>query len=143
MVVSRAMQGMETAEGNRRPRSGRRVVADVQRPASATALPGGGVLIDFGRDAFGWAEVAAPAGDYVVRLGEKLGADGRIDLDPGGTIRAAEAAFRSRGTGFGRVPLAPDRVVEPRGEAEPGLEPRVGDGAAQRHCPPRARRPSD
>ena len=61
MVVSRAMQGMETAEGNRRPRSGRRVVADVQRPASATALPGGGVLVDFGRDAFGWAEVAAPA----------------------------------------------------------------------------------
>ena len=108
MVVSRAMQGMETAEGNRRPRSGRRVVADVQRPASASSLPGGGVLIDFGRDAFGWAEVAAPAGDYVVRLGEKLGADGRIDLDPGGTIRAAEAAFRSRGTGFGRVPLAPD-----------------------------------
>ena len=79
------MQGKETVEGNRRPRSGRRVVADAQRPADASSLPGGGVLIDFGRDAFGWAEVAAPAGDYVVRLGEKLGADGRIDLDPGGT----------------------------------------------------------
>ena len=86
----------------------RRVVADVQRPAAATALPDGGVLVDFGRDAFGWAEVRAPAGDYVVRLGEKLGADGRVDLAPGGTIRAAEAAFRSLGTGFGRVPLAPD-----------------------------------
>ena len=42
-------------------------------------------VCDFGRDAFGWAEVAAPAGEYVVRLGEKIGADGRIDLDPGGT----------------------------------------------------------
>ena len=88
--------------------SGAEVVADAQSAASARAFPDGRALVDFGCDAFGWAELDLPAGEYIVRLGEKLGADGMIDMKPGGTIRAAEVAFVSRGAGFERVPLVAD-----------------------------------
>ena len=89
---------------------GRSVVVDVQSPSKAELVAGGDVLhVDFGRDAFGWAEIDLPRGEYVVRLGEKLNRDGRIDMRPGGTIRAAEVKFRSGGSGFSRVPLVADK----------------------------------
>ena len=71
--------------------TGQSVVVDVQSPAKAELIADVGVLrADFGRDAFGWAEIDLPTGEYIVRLGEKLDAKGRIDMRPGGTIRAAE-----------------------------------------------------
>lgn len=85
------------------------VVADTQSAACEQVFPDGRLLVDFGRAAFGWAELDLPAGEYTVRLGEKLGADGMIDMRPGGAIRAAEVAFVSCGTGFERVPLVADR----------------------------------
>ena len=89
--------------------TGRSVVVDVQSPAKAELIADVGVLrADFGRDAFGWAEIDLPTGEYVVRLGEKLDAKGRIDMRPGGTIRAAEVKFKSGGAGFSRVPLVAD-----------------------------------
>ena len=97
-----------TTCGNQEADSGRCVIADVQRPDAVTAFPDGGILFDFARDAFGWAELDLPAGDYAVRLGEKLGDDGHVDGNPGGTIRAAEATYHSSGAGFGRVPLVAD-----------------------------------
>jgi hypothetical protein len=89
--------------------TGQSVVVDVQSPAKAELIADVGVLhADFGRDAFGWAEMDLPTGEYVVRLGEKLDAKGRIDMRPGGTIRAAEVKFKSGGAGFSRVPLVAD-----------------------------------
>lgn len=85
------------------------VVADRQVPATVEMRSGRRLFADFGRDAFGWAEVDLPAGDYAIRLGEKVDGSGRIDMRPGGTIRAAEVAFHSDGTGFQRVPLVADR----------------------------------
>ena len=74
------------------------VVADTQSAACEQVFPDGRLLVDFGRAAFGWAELDLPAGEYTVRLGEKLGTDGMIDMRPGGAIRAAEVAFVSCGT---------------------------------------------
>ena len=82
-------------------------IGTYQSPASVQAVASGVTRLDFGRDAFGWLEVrGAGAGD--VRLGEKLTADGRIDLKPGGTIRAAQVKDVAFGAAWARVPLAPD-----------------------------------
>ena len=86
----------------------RQVVVDAQCPVRCVAAEGR-LFADFGRDAFGWLEADLPEGEYVVRLGEKLDAAGRIDMKPGGTIRAAEVRFSSDGHGFGRVPLVADK----------------------------------
>ena len=84
------------------------VVVDAQSPVRCAAA-GGCLFADFGRDAFGWLEADLPEGEHVVRLGEKLDAAGRIDMKPGGTIRAVEVRFRSDGRGFGRIPLVADK----------------------------------
>ncbi len=83
------------------------VEATLQMPVSVNDDVGA-ALVDFGRAAFGWLELDVPEGDYVVRLGEKLGADGRVDMSPGGTIRSAEVRGRSSADGFERVPLKAD-----------------------------------
>ena len=82
-----------------------RIAADVQAAQSVSSAN----VADFGRDAFGWLELDLPEGDYVVRLGEKLDAVGRVDMRPGGSIRAAQVKFRSNGAGFRRVPLVADK----------------------------------
>lgn len=88
--------------------AGRNVVVEGQVPTRSVFVAGGSLLADFGRDAFGWLEADIPEGEYVVRLGEKLDASGRIDMKPGGTIRAAETRLRTDGRGFTRIPLIPD-----------------------------------
>ena len=84
------------------------VAASLQIPERVSRTACGSTLVDFGRAAFGWLEIYASAGDYVVRVGEKLGADGRVDMEPGGTIRFAEVCGRSAGKGFERVPFVAD-----------------------------------
>ena len=61
-------------------------------PKSVKKLATGSYLVDFGKDAFGTLTLnySAPAADTItVRLGEKL-KNGRIDREPGGTIRYQE-----------------------------------------------------
>ena len=59
------------------------VVETVQSPCKVSPMEGGGVFADFGKDAFGWLEIDIPKGKYVVRAGEKLDENGRIDMSPG------------------------------------------------------------
>ena len=87
---------------------GRSTVVTEQRPVRVTS----GGLVDFGRAAFGWLTLEVPEsaahGDYVIRLGEKLTADGHVDHRPGGTIRAVEVKGSFAGAGSFRVPLKAD-----------------------------------
>ncbi|MGN0854751.1 MAG: MGH1-like glycoside hydrolase domain-containing protein [Kiritimatiellia bacterium] len=63
---------------------------------------------DFGKDAFGWLEVKGE-GELTVRLGEKLRQDGKIEMKPGGTIRAAESTVTAKKGEWTRVPLKADK----------------------------------
>ncbi|MCB0629250.1 MAG: family 78 glycoside hydrolase catalytic domain [Saprospiraceae bacterium] len=65
---------------------------DKIEPKKVQATDKGSYFIDFGKAAFGTLELTyqAPGPDsLIIRLGEKL-KDGRIDRDPGGTIRFQE-----------------------------------------------------
>ncbi|MGN0852915.1 MAG: MGH1-like glycoside hydrolase domain-containing protein [Kiritimatiellia bacterium] len=71
----------------------------------------GRVLVDFGREAFGFLEFVPPAGTrgrYHVRLGELLRPDGSVNMAPGATIRAEKVEREIRADGVHRVPLAPN-----------------------------------
>ena len=85
------------------------VVESAQLPAKASRTARGTTLVDFGKAAFGWVEVDFAKGGYELRVGEKLDAEGGVDLRPGGTIRAAAIRSESSGTGFERVPFVADR----------------------------------
>ncbi len=85
------------------------VVTDRQSPVAVSERPERCLFADFGLDAFGWAEVDLPAGDYTIRIGEKVDGRCRIDMRPGGAIRATEVGFHSDGAGFRRVPLVADK----------------------------------
>ena len=84
-------------------------VCTEQYPVAEAKTAAGTTLIDFGRDAFGWAELKCASGECIVRLGEKLSEDGRIDMHPGGTIRSVEVRFAHPGGGYSRIPLKADR----------------------------------
>ncbi len=86
----------------------RGVVASLQAPERTTRTECGTTLVDFGKAAFGWLEIDVAEGDYAVRVGEKLGQDGCVDMKPGGMIRFAEVRGRSAGRGFERVPFKAD-----------------------------------
>lgn len=62
-------------------------------PKSVHSFSDGSWLIDFGRDAFGWLELTVdnppPGRVMTLRVGEAL-KDGRVDMEPGGSIRAEE-----------------------------------------------------
>lgn len=67
--------------------------------ATLTALAPGHWQADFAQHAFGWLELtlAVPhATTLEVRLGEKCDAAGRVDLNPGGTIRSAAVTLALR-----------------------------------------------
>lgn len=84
------------------------VIVSVQKPAKVVHTSDGTVLLDFERDAFGWIELNAAKGEYVIRAGEKLDSRGGVDANPGGTIRHAEVHVTSHGSGFERVPFVAD-----------------------------------
>ena len=64
--------------------------AEADAPAKLQRLDDGSWFVDFSRSAYGWLEVRAPEGttttSIVVRVGEKLTQDGRIDRKPGCSI---------------------------------------------------------
>ncbi|WP_197528381.1 alpha-L-rhamnosidase-related protein [Aeoliella mucimassa] len=67
------------------------VEATTESPEQLKSLESGGVLVDFGRDAFGYLKLSfeSPVKDsftMTVNFGERMG-KGRIDANPGGTIR--------------------------------------------------------
>lgn len=71
-------------------------------PAKMYKTPDGTYFIDFGKDAFGTLELtyqAKEAGKLVICLGEKL-LNGKIDPNPGGSIRYAEVT----------LPVSPEKV---------------------------------
>jgi alpha-L-rhamnosidase len=81
-------------------------------PASVHCVEDGVCFVDFGKDSFGWLEINTDGLErdttVTVRLGEKL-KEGRIDREPGGTIRFASVSFTLKsGTGFQRVELSAD-----------------------------------
>lgn len=63
-------------------------------PPERQEIRGDVLFADFGQDAYGTLEVTfrvpPPAGKYVVRLGEKLSADGTIDRKPPGSVNYRE-----------------------------------------------------
>ena len=90
----------------------RQTAVTAQAPAAVSRTAAGTTLVDFGKAAFGWLELVAPekgTGAYEVRLGEKLTADGRVDLKPGGTIRSAAVTGAVTRVGVHRVPLVANR----------------------------------
>ena len=81
-------------------------------PETVTTNAAGNVLVDFGREAFGFLELLPPPGAngaYAVNLGELLKGDG-VNMNPGATIRAACVHGRiAEGESVHRVPLVPDK----------------------------------
>ena len=80
---------------------------------ASTQVPySGGILIDFGKDAFANLELrytARKSHTLTVRVGELLRPDGRIDSEPGGSIRFQEVELPVRpGTHSYLLPLVPD-----------------------------------
>ena len=97
-------------------------------PVTVTTNAAGRVLVDFGREAFGFLELLPPpgtTGDYDVSLGELL-KDGGVDMKPGATIRAARVQGRIDGAkgGVFRVPLVPDKR-NTAGGVVPGAQPAI------------------
>ncbi len=89
----------------------KKTVQTRRAPVAAATNAAGCVRFDFGREMFGFLELVPPAGArgaYRVRLGELLSADGRVDMKPGATIRAAEVEGRIEADGVCRVPLVAD-----------------------------------
>ncbi len=85
-------------------------------PRSTRMVDSGTLLIDFGQAVFGTLMFAPPPGmrSVVVHLGEKLDAHGRIDREPGATIRYRRIEQP--------VPAGPDacRLVIPPDERNTG-----------------------
>ena len=81
-------------------------------PETIATNAAGNVLVDFGREAFGFLELLPPPGAngaYAVNLGELL-KDGGVNMNPGATIRAACVQGRiAEGERIHRVPLVPDK----------------------------------
>lgn len=85
----------------------------LNRPQRSAKLKDGSILYDFGRDAFGTliVHVKSQKEDTLsVRLGEKADDDGRIDRDPGGSVRYQETRLPvSSGKDEYVLSLAPDK----------------------------------
>lgn len=81
-------------------------------PKTSKKLANDHYLIDYGKHAFGTVELndtPKKAGSITVRLGEKL-KDGKIDQDPGGTIRYQRVKLKvAPGKGSYLLELVPDK----------------------------------
>jgi len=81
-------------------------------PEKVAVTAEGRTLVDFGKEAFGFLEFTPPKGtrgEYEVCLGELLNADGSVNMNPGGTIRAARVVGKIEADGVHRVPLIADK----------------------------------
>jgi hypothetical protein len=93
------------------PCSLKSTVAEVQYPERVFTNETGNIVADFGKDAFGWLEISAPAAglEYFINIGEILwNANGIVDRNPGVNVRARGVKWHTEKVGFQRVPVAPD-----------------------------------
>jgi len=112
-----------------------------ETPVAITRVAPGIHLVDFGRVAFGNIRVHAPAGAtnmLTVYFGESL-ADGRVNRQPGGTVRYNVAAVRLEMPPLDRppdaaakpadlpVPLGPGIVIAPRADVRNTWQPGRSD----------------
>ena len=93
------------------PNAPKSTVAIEQFPERVFTNEAGNVVVDFGKDAFGWLEIDAPAPGlkYFINIGEVLWEqNGSVDRNPGICVRARGVKWHTEKSGFQRVPVAPD-----------------------------------
>lgn len=105
-------------------------------PAFVKQLPGNLIFIDFGKDAFGRLKLNLPGkirfDSLTIRLGEAQ-KNGRIDRNPGGTIRYSEYKLGlSLGKETYRIAIKPDK--RNTGGREIKLPGYTGEVAPFRYC---------
>ena len=86
-------------------------IAEMQYPERVFTNDAGNVVVDFGKDAFGWLEIDAPSPglEYFANIGEVLwDENGSVDRNPGICVRARGVKWHTEKSGFQRVPVAPD-----------------------------------
>jgi hypothetical protein len=88
----------------------RETVAEVQYPERVFTNAEGRLCADFGKAAFGWLEIDAPAPGlgYFLAIGERLRNDGTLDRSPPGSVRCVGVKWHTEKGGFQRVPAPPD-----------------------------------
>ena len=88
----------------------RQTVAEVQYPERVFTNAAGRLCADFGKDAFGWLEIDAPAAGlgYFLAMGERLRDDGTLDRTPPQCVRCVGVKWRTERAGFQRLPVPPD-----------------------------------
>lgn len=100
------------------------------KPVAITTNQEGRVFVDFGKAAFGWLELIPQtkeryAGSFTLHLGEKAQA-GRVDREPGGTIRYAKVTGALTQPAVYRVPLMPDKRNTSANSGAIQLPPEIG-----------------
>ena len=88
----------------------KQTVVEVQYPERVFTNAAGRLCADFGKDAFGWLEVDAPAAglDYFLAMGERLKDDGTLDRTPPPCVRCIGMKWHTEKAGFQRLPVPPD-----------------------------------
>ena len=88
----------------------KQTVAEVQYPERVFTNAAGRICVDFGKDAFGWLEIDAPAAglDYFLAMGEHLKEDGTLNRMPPPCVRCVGVKWRTGKSGFQRLPTPPD-----------------------------------
>ena len=108
----------------------KQTIAEVQMPERVFTNEAGNVTVDFGKDAFGWLEICAPAPglEYFLALGEHLMPNGVVGRSPGRCVRAEGVAWHTEKAGFQRIPVSPDlRNSFSAKEGDPaGVRPEFG-----------------
>ena len=88
----------------------KQTVSEVQYPERVFTNEAGRICVDFGKDAFGWLEIDAPAAglDYFLAMGEHLYADGTLNRTPSRCVRSVGVKWHTERPGFQRLPVPPD-----------------------------------
>ena len=88
----------------------RETVAEVQYPERVFTNAAGRLCVDFGKDAFGWLEIHAPAAglEYFLAMGEHLWEDGTLNRTPPPCVRCIGVKWHTERAGFQRLPVPPD-----------------------------------
>ena len=88
----------------------RETVAEVQYPERVFTNAAGRLCADFGKAAFGWLEIDAPAAglEYFLAMGEHLLGDGTLNRMPPQCVRCVGVKWHTEKAGFQRLPAPPD-----------------------------------
>lgn len=83
--------------------------ADYAAPDRIESASPGSAFVDFSRSGYGWLEIKAPADavatSVVVRVGEKLTREGRVDRSPGGSVNYRELKLDLQPGAWSRVTI--------------------------------------